>query len=62
MSGWVKLEDRLPVTAGEYNVIVEGWHTMLPLFVTFDGTQWLDQDYRKHYNGANIYWHPKQGE
>jgi hypothetical protein len=32
--------NELPEEAGEYNIVVTGWRTMLPLFLKFDGEKW----------------------
>lgn len=40
----------LPEKAGRYRVIWNTWHTFLPVFMDFDGTEWVELAYKRmHY-------------
>lgn len=63
INGWYELEERLPIAPGEYCVVIEGVRTFAPVFMTWDGSNWLElEEKRRRYEGAKIYWYPKEGE
>lgn len=50
----VLISEEKPTVAGAYNIEVEGLRSLLPLFLTFDGTEWE----RPRYDGRRVFWFP----
>jgi len=43
---------------GKYNVVVEGVHTFLPIFATYDGENWSKIPF--YGTGKKAYWYPNK--
>ncbi len=61
----VRIVDARPFNTGSYNILIEGVHTFMPVFLDFDGTDW-DWEKVKHYDvmvggdaKSKVWWFPR---
>ena len=57
---WVNVEEVYPNNPGKICVMAEGWRTLVPIFLEWDGKTWIGlAEMKRHYDNANIYWYKK---
>lgn len=56
----IRCIDRKPKKAGEYCISITGIRTLAPLWMKFDGEDWVWDSYATVYGKEAIYWYPRE--